>query len=161
MERVYLAWTLRKKCLQLLLLDFQLSITKQKNHPILSKNTYFISRINEKIFTAKTPPSFSTRNSKPRAMQPSKTTRHFTKMWEHRSVSFKPKQPFTKSSRTTTAVELRPTDRVLRHDKTYFNRNLFINKNKFMICTYLRAAPKIPEIKRPGTPGKFFAISIT
>lgn len=41
----------------------------------------------------------------------------FTKMVEQRSLGFILKQPFTKSSRITTDVELKPTDNELRQKK--------------------------------------------
>jgi len=56
--------------------------------------------------------------------------RIFTKMVEQRSLGFILKQPFTKSSRITTDVELKPTDNELRQKNGDSNIFLAISEAK-------------------------------
>lgn len=65
------------------------------------------------IVTDKTPPSLSTRKIKASATKPRIITTLFTKIVAHFSLGFNLKHPLTKSSRSTTEVELSPTDKEL------------------------------------------------
>lgn len=69
------------------------------------------------INTAKTPPNFSTMNTKDNATKPSMIMTLLTKIFAHFSFGFSLKHPLTKSSSNTTDVEFNPTDSVLRRKK--------------------------------------------